>query len=316
MTQTSPWRQSETYPDPAVAVLDARFLKYRITNAAVERLATGMRWGEGPVWFGDGRFLLWSDIPNNRIMRWDEETGAVSVFRKPSGFANGNTRDRQGRLITCEHGNRRVTRTEYDGRMTVLIDNLDGLRLNSPNDVVVKSDDSIWFTDPQFGILSNYEGVKAPAELPTNVYRLDPVTGQAEVVVANIDNPNGLCFSPDERRLYIVESGSKPRRIWVYEVEEERRLVRGRVFVDGGEHGAPDGFRCDADGNLWAGWGTGPTLNGVMVFAPDGTAIGRISLPERCANLCFGGAAYNRLFMAAGQSLYALYVDAEAARFT
>jgi len=316
MTQTSPWRQSETYPDPAVAVLDARFLKYRITNAAVERLATGMRWGEGPVWFGDGRFLLWSDIPNNRIMRWDEETGAVSVFRKPSGFANGNTRDRQGRLITCEHGNRRVTRTEYDGRMTVLIDNLDGLRLNSPNDVVVKSDDSIWFTDPQFGILSNYEGVKAPAELPTNVYRLDPVTGQAEVVVANIDNPNGLCFSPDERRLYIVESGSKPRRIWVYEVEEERRLVRGRVFVDGGEHGAPDGFRCDADGNLWAGWGTGPTLNGVMVFAPDGTAIGHISLPERCANLCFGGAAYNRLFMAAGQSLYALYVDAEAARFT
>jgi len=316
MTPTSPWRQSETYPDPAVEVLDARFLKYRITNAAVERLATGMRWGEGPVWFGDGRFLLWSDIPNNRIMRWDEETGAVSVFRKPSGFANGNTRDRQGRLITCEHGNRRVTRTEYDGRLTVLIDNLDGRRLNSPNDVVVKSDDSIWFTDPQFGILSNYEGVKAKSELPTNVYRLDPATGQAEVVIANIDNPNGLCFSPDERRLYVVESGSKPRRIWVYEVEEGRRLVCGRVFVDGGEHGAPDGFRCDADGNLWAGWGTGPTLNGVMVFAPDGTAIGRISLPERCANLCFGGAAYNRLFMAAGQSLYALYVDAEAARFT
>ena len=316
MTPTSPWRQSETYPDPAVEVLDARFLKYRITNAAVERLATGMRWGEGPVWFGDGRFLLWSDIPNNRIMRWDEETGAVSVFRKPSGFANGNTRDRQGRLITCEHGNRRVTRTEYDGRLTVLIDNLDGRRLNSPNDVVVKSDDSIWFTDPQFGILSNYEGVKAKSELPTNVYRLDPATGQAGVVIANIDNPNGLCFSPDERRLYVVESGSKPRRIWVYEVEEGRRLVCGRVFVDGGEHGAPDGFRCDADGNLWAGWGTGPTLNGVMVFAPDGTAIGRISLPERCANLCFGGAAHNRLFMAAGQSLYALYVDAEAARPT
>jgi len=198
----------------------------------------------------------------------------------------------------------------------VLIDNLDGRRLNSPNDVVVKSDDSIWFTDPQFGILSNYEGVKAKSELPTNVYRLDPATGQAGVVIANIDNPNGLCFSPDERRLYVVESGSKPRRIWVYEVEEGRRLVCGRVFVDGGEHGAPDGFRCDADGNLWAGWGTGPTLNGVMVFAPDGTAIGHISLPERCANLCFGGAAYNRLFMAAGQSLYALYVDAEAARFT
>lgn len=307
------WQQSETYPDPAVEVLDPRFLKYRITNAAVERLATGIRYGEGPVWFGDGRFLLWSDIPNNRIMRWDEETGAVSVFRKPSGFANGNTRDRQGRLITCEHGNRRVTRTEYDGALTVLIDRFDGKRLNSPNDVVVKRDDSIWFTDPTFGIAGNYEGVKAEPELRTNVYRLDPATGRAEVVADDILNPNGICFSPDERLLYIVESSSKPRRIRVYDVEDARRLVRGRIFVDAGEHGAPDGFRCDADGNLWAGWGTGAGLNGVMVFAPDGTAIGRIALPERCANLCFGGAAHNRLFMAAGQSLYALYVDATGA---
>jgi gluconolactonase len=307
------WQQSETYPDPAVEVLEPRFLKYRITNAAVERLATGMRWGEGPVWFGDGRYLLWSDIPNNRIMRWDEETGAVSVFRKPSGFANGNTRDRQGRLITCEHGSRRVTRTEYDGALTVLIDRFDGKRLNSPNDVVVKRDDSIWFTDPTFGIASNYEGVKAEPELRTNVYRLDPATGRAEVVADDILNPNGICFSPDERRLYIVESSSKPRRIRVYDVEDGRRLVRGRIFVDAGEHGAPDGFRCDTDGNLWAGWGTGAGLNGVMVFAPDGAAIGRIALPERCANLCFGGAAHNRLFMAAGQSLYALYVDATGA---
>jgi gluconolactonase len=313
-TQQGPmWRQSETYPDPAVQVLDPRFLKYRITNAAVERLATGTRWGEGPVWFGDGRFLLWSDIPNNRILRWDEESGAVSVFRKPSGFANGNTRDRQGRLITCEHGARRVTRTEYDGALTVLIDRFDGKRLNSPNDVVVKSDDSIWFTDPPFGILSNYEGHKADAELPTNVYRLDPATGQAEIVAGDIVNPNGLCFSPDESRLYIVESGSKPRRIRVYEVENGRRLVNGRIFVEGGEYDAPDGFRCDTDGNLWAGWGTGPGRNGVTVFAPDGVAIGRIALPERCANLCFGGAARNRLFMAAGQSLYALYVDATGA---
>jgi gluconolactonase len=307
------WQQSETYPDPAVEVLDPRFLKYRITNAAVERLATGMRFGEGPVWFGDGRFLLWSDIPNNRIMRWDEESGATSVFRKPSGYANGNTRDRQGRLVTCEHGNRRVTRTEYNGALTVLLDRFDGKRLNSPNDVVVKSDDSIWFTDPPFGISNNYEGCKAEPELPTNVYRFDPATGRAEVVADDIVNPNGICFSPDERRLYIVESGSKPRRIRVYDVEEGRRLVHGRVFVDAGENGAPDGFRCDTDGNLWAGWGTGPGLNGVRVFAPDGTAIGRIALPERCANVCFGGAAHNRLFMAAGQSLYALYVDATAA---
>src|SRR5580704_12324998 len=175
MTEVAMWRQSETYPDPAVEELDPRFLKYRITNAAVERLATGMRFGEGPVWFGDGRFLLWSDIPNNRIMRWDEESRATSVFRKPSGYANGNTRDRQGRLITCEHGNRRVTRTEYNGRLTVLADRFDGKRLNSPNDVVVKSDDSIWFTDPLFGIMNNYEGVKAESELPTQVYRLDPV---------------------------------------------------------------------------------------------------------------------------------------------
>src|SRR6202162_1558676 len=190
MQEIPMWRQSETYPAPAVEGLDPRFLKYRITNAAVERLATGTRWGEGPVWFGDGRFLLWSDIPNNRIMRWDSENGAVSVLRKPSGFANGNTRDRQGRLVTCEHGGRRVTRTEYNGALTVLIDRFDGKRLNSPNDVVVKSDDSIWFTDPPFGILSNYEGYKADAELPTNVYRLDPETGQAEVVAGDIVNPN------------------------------------------------------------------------------------------------------------------------------
>jgi len=309
----SVWRQSETYPDPAVEILDPRFLKYRITNAAVERLATGMRFGEGPVWFGDGRFLLWSDIPNNRIMRWEEETGAVSVFRRPSNFANGNTRDCQGRLITCEHGMRRLTRTEYDGTRSVLIDRFEGKRLNSPNDVVVKSDDSIWFTDPPFGILGNYEGVKGEAELPTNVYRLDPKMGLAEVVADDIANPNGLCFSPDESRLYIAESGSRPRRIQVYDVQDGRRLGHGRVFVDGGEHGAPDGFRCDEDGNLWAGWGTGPELNGVRVFDPDGSTIGHIALPERCANLCFGGPAHNRLFMAAGQSLYSLYVNTKAA---
>jgi gluconolactonase len=308
------WQQSQTYPDPAVEVHDPRFLKYRLSNAAVERLYTGTRHGEGPVWFGDGRYLLWSDIPNDRILKWEEQTGAVSVFRGPSNFANGNTRDRQGRLLTCEHGGRRVVRTEYDGRLTILADRFEGRRLNSPNDIVVKRDDSIWFTDPSFGIANDYEGRKAEPELPTNVYRLDPHTGEIEVAIAGLDQPNGLCFSPDESRLYVAESGARPRRIHVYEVVDGgRRVAGGRVFAEGGERGAPDGFRCDSDGNLWAGWGTGPDLNGVRVFAPDGTPIGRIALPERCANLCFGGAARNRLFMAAGQSLYALYVDARGA---
>ena len=197
------WEPSDAYPDPAIRILDPSFAKYRINNAGVERLATGMRWSEGPVWMGDWRSLLWSDIPNNRIMRWDEETGRVSVYRRPSNNANGNTRDRQGRLITCEHDARRVTRTEYDGSITVLIDKFDGKPLNSPNDVVVKSDDSIWFTDPPFGILGNYEGHVAAQELPQNVYRLDPKTSGATVVAGDINGPNGLAFSPDEKRLYL-----------------------------------------------------------------------------------------------------------------
>jgi gluconolactonase len=303
------WQQAESYPDPRVEVLDPRFARYQVTHAAVERLATGFRWAEGPVWFGDGRFLLFSDIPNDRILRFDEETGAVSDFRRPSNFANGNTRDRQGRLVTCEHGGRRVTRTEYDGTVTVLIDRVNGKRLNSPNDVVVRADGSIWFTDPPFGILGNYEGAEAEAELPTNVYRLDPQSGAATVVADDIARPNGICFSPDERRLYVVESGSEPRRIRVFDVAGDA-LRNGRVFAEGG---APDGFRCDVDGNLWAGWGGGPDLNGVMVFAPDGAPIGRIALPERCANLCFGGRAHSRLFMTASQSLYAVYVNARGA---
>ncbi|MFD4836583.1 SMP-30/gluconolactonase/LRE family protein [Achromobacter sp. NPDC058515] len=307
------WEPSESYPDPAIEVLDPRFLKYRIGNAAVERLATGIRYGEGPVWFGDGRCLLWSDIPNNRIMRWDEESGAVSVYRKPSGFANGNTRDRQGRLVSCEHGGRRVVRTEYDGTLTVLADQFHGKRLNSPNDVVVKSDDSIWFSDPVFGILNDYEGFKTPPELPTCVYRVDPGSGRIDAVVEDMQNPNGLCFSPDERLLYVVENGSRPNRIRVYEVDEDGVPGQGRTFVDAGDQGLPDGIRCDTDGNVWAGWGSGSALNGVMIFAPDGVPIGRIALPDRCANLCFGGARRNRLFMVAGQCLFALYVDAQGA---
>jgi gluconolactonase len=300
------------YPDAAIRVLDPSFARYRIGNACVERLATGFRWCEGPVWFGDLRALLWSDIPNNRIMRWDEETGAVSVFRKPSNYANGNTRDRQGRLVTCEHDARRVTRTEYDGRITVICDRFEGKPLNSPNDVVVKSDDSVWFTDPPFGILSDYEGHTAPVELPTNVYRVDR-DGRATVVVGDIPRPNGLAFSPDESKLYVVVSGASPREIRVYDVVANgTALANGKVFVDCGT-GVPDGFRCDTDGNLWCGWGGGEGEDGVAIFNPDGRMIGRILLPERTANLCFGGAKRNRLFLASSQSLYCVYVNARGA---
>jgi gluconolactonase len=306
--ETNPVR----YPDPAIQIVDPSFMKYRVTSAAVERLATGFRWCEGPAWFGDGRYLLWSDIPNNRIMRWDEETGAVSVFRRPSNYANGNTRDRQGRLVTCEHDSRRVTRTEYDGTIGVVLDRFDGKPLNSPNDVVVKSDDSVWFTDPPFGILGNYEGHVAPVELPTNVYRVDR-GGQATVVVDDIPRPNGLAFSPDESRLYVVVSGAVPREIRVFDVVDHgTRLGKGRVFIDCGT-GIPDGVRCDTDGNLWCGWGGGEGQDGVAVFNPDGKLIGRVLLPERAANLCFGGAKRNRLFIAGSQSLYALYVNAQGA---
>jgi gluconolactonase len=306
------WTPSALYPDPAVEILDASFARYRVFSAAVERLATGLRWSEGPVWFGDGRYLLWSDIPNNRILRWDEESNAVGVFRKPSGFANGNTRDRQGRLVTCEHGGRRIVRTEYDGALTVLAESFDGKRLNSPNDVVTASDGSVWFTDPTFGIAGFYEGERAESELPQNVYRLDAETGALEVVAHDIAGPNGLCFSPDESRLYLVESRGEPtRRIVAFDVVGGRTLRDRRVLIDAGP-GTPDGIRCDTDGNLWCGWGMGDhALDGVIVFNPDGHLIGRIRLPERCANLCFGGRHRNRLFMAASQSLYALYVDTQ-----
>jgi gluconolactonase len=267
------------------------------------------------VWFGDMRVVLWSDIPNNRILKWDEETGEVSVFRKPSNYANGNTRDRQGRLVTCEHGGRQVTRTEHDGTLTVICNRfggVDGKPLNSPNDVVVKSDGSIWFSDPAFGILGNYEGHRATPGLPTNVYRVDGKTGRATVIAGDINFPNGLCFSPDETRLYIVESRGQ-RGIRVYDVVEDGTAIANpRSFCDM-KGGSADGFRCDVAGNLWCGWGGGEEHNGVAVFAPDGTMIGRIRLPERCANLCFGGMKRNRLFMAASHSLYAVYVNTEGA---
>jgi len=303
------WRPSGRYPDPAVESLDPSFNKYRIGTAAVERIATGMRWAEGPIWFGDGRCLLWSDIPNNRIMRWDEETGAVTAFRKPSGYSNGLTRDRQGRLIACEHEGRRVTRTEYDGTVAVVIDRFEGKRLNSPNDVVVTSDGSIWFTDPPFGISGTYEGYRADPELPQNVYRVDP-GGQPTVVIGDLRGPNGLCFSPDERKLYVVEARAVPNRlIQVYDVDGGK-LAGKRVFADCGP-GTADGIKCDTDGNLWCGWGMSEELDGVVVFSPEGKMIGRIRLPERCANLCFGGAKRDRLFMASSQSVYSLYVHAQ-----
>jgi gluconolactonase len=309
------WQSSPRYPDPAVQALDGSFAKYRLNLAAVERIAHGFRWAEGPVWFGDARFLLWSDIPNDRIMKWEEETGAISVFRKPSNFANGNTRDRLGRLITCEHGGRRVTRTEHDGTIAVVADRFDGKPLNSPNDVVVKSDGSIWFTDPPFGLLGYYEGYVAKQEVPMNVYRVDGSSGEITVVEGEINHPNGLCFSPDEAILYIIESRGTTRKLYAYDVTEGgKRLARKRLLIDAGP-GTPDGMRCDVDGNLWMGWGMGEAgLDGVHVFNPDGRLIGRIDLPERCANLCFGGTYRNRLFMAASKSVYALYVNTQGAR--
>ena len=304
------------YPDPAIKIIDPRFKKYVVGNGALERIYTGARWTEGPVWFGDGRYLLWSDIPNNRMMRWLEETGEVSVFRSPSNNTNGNTRDRGGRLVSCEHETRRVTRTEYDGSISVLIDRYDGKCLNAPNDVVVHPDGYIWFTDPGYGILGNYEGYKAELELPTNVYRLDPVSGEASVVTDELEKPNGLCFSSDYAKLYVSDTGAShkpdhPRHIMVYDVVDGARLVNGRVFCDMSPSIA-DGIRCDQDGNLWSSAGSGGEgSDGVNVFAPDGDLIGKIHLPEITANLCFGGVKKNRLFLTASQSVYSLYVETQ-----
>ena len=301
-------------PDPAIIALAPRFEKLLLPTATIERLAGGCRWVEGPVWFGDGRYLLWSDIPNDRIMRWDEITGQTQVWRPASGHANGNTRDRQGRLVTCEHLGRRVTRTEHDGRVTVLADHYRGKRLNSPNDVVVKSDGSIWFTDPPFGIVGYYQGEKAERELPDAIYRIDPHSGDIDQVCDTVNGPNGLAFSPDEKHLYVIESRSHPRNILVFDVEANgRALGPQRVLCDAAD-GTPDGFRVDIEGNLWCGWGMGtPELDGVSVYSSEGEPLGRIALPERCANLCFGGRHRNRLFMASCTSIYSLFVNTQGA---
>jgi len=304
------------YPDPAVEVCDARFRPYVLGSAALERLYTGARWTEGPVWFGDGRYLLFSDIPNNRMLKWCEIDQSVSTFRSDSNNSNGNTRDRQGRLITCEHSSRSVTRTEHDGTIATLADSFEGKRLNAPNDVVVHPDGGIWFTDPGYGILWNYEGRKAEFELPTNVYRIAPDLKELTVVTSDLEKPNGLCFSPDYRKLYISDTGvthkeGHPRVIESYDVVGTSSLENRQVFYDMG-NAMSDGFRCDIDGNIWtsAGW-SGEGGDGVVVLAPSGEKIGMIHTPEPVSNLCFGGVKRNRLFITAGQSLYSLYTDAQ-----
>jgi gluconolactonase len=303
------------YPDARVEKLDKRFPKQG--NAGIDRIATGFRWAEGPVYFRDGGYLLWSDIPNNRMMRWLEEDGHVSVFRTPSNYSNGNSRDLEGRLVTCEHDARRVTRTEPDGRITVLMDRFNGKKLNAPNDIVVASDGAVWFTDPGYGIDGEYEGHTDSFELPANVYRLDPRTGRASVVADDFTRPNGLAFSPDEKLLYIVDTGithGGPSHIRVFDVVANK-LRKGRIFTEDFAPGFTDGMRVDMRGNVWCsmGWAD-PAEDGVRCYAPDGDLIGKVHLPETCANLCFGGKKRNRLFICGSTSIYALYVDVQGAQ--
>ena len=300
------------YPDPDIVALDPRFRPYMLFNTPIRRHHTGTLWAEGPAWNGVGRYLVWSDIPNNRQLRWIEDDGRVTEFRNPSGFSNGNTFDYEGRQLSCEHGGRRVARYEPSGDVTVIADTYDGKRLNSPNDVVVHPDRSIWFTDPPYGIRGNYEGMRAEVELPLAVYRVDGTTGQISMVTDEIGAPNGLCFSPSYDRLYVADTGSG-REIRVWDVDGTtlrggRRHTQLTMPDEPGTLSAADGMRCDVDGNIWAG-----ARPGVQIIAPDGETIGVIRLPETCANVSFGGVRRNRLFMAASQSLYSVYVGVQGA---
>lgn len=295
-------------------IYDKRMQSLLLFNAAVEKIADGCRWAEGPVWFGDSNHLLWSDIPNDRIMRW-RPAGDIDVYRTPAQYTNGHTRDRQGRLVSCEHGRRCISRTEYDGSVTILADRYEGKRLNSPNDVVVKSDGSIWFTDPDYGIMTDYEGHRAEGEQDAcRVYRLDPSNGQLSVVADDFERPNGLAFSPDEKRLYIADSGfthreDGPHHIRVHEVIDGVRLGDGHVFAVI-EPGFADGFRCDEHGNVWTSCGSG---KGIEVYTPNGERLGKIDMPEAVSNLVFGGPKRNRLFITATTSVYSLYVGVRGA---
>lgn len=340
--QSFDFKPNQRYPDPSVLILDPSFAKYRIYSSTVEQVGTGMRWAEGPAYFpgeaGKAGYLLLSDIPNNRLMKYDEGTEKFTVHKTNVNYANGNTRDRQGRLISCEHSiTRRVVRTEKDGKMTVLADSFEGKKLNAPNDIVVKSDDTIWFTDPLFGINGEWEGSRAKSEqATTNVYRIAK-DGKLMAVITDLVNPNGLAFSPDEKKLYVVEwKGTPNRSIWSYDVAADGSVSNKVKLIDADGTGSLDGFRVDRDGNLWCGWGHNgafaavatdvgggmkahlPTakpedMDGVKVFNSAGKPIGFIRLPERCANLEFGGPKRNRLYMASCHSLYALYVESHGA---
>lgn len=319
-----PGAQPVRYPDPDLVTLDDEFNKYKIGNTPIKRIFHGDLWAEGPAWNGVGNYLIWSDIPNDRQHRWLFEDGHVTTFRKPAGYSNGNTFDPQGRQISCEHGNRRVARYEYNGKVTVLADSFEGKRLNAPNDVVVAPDGGVWFTDPGYGSLGEYEGNKGPLEIKEAVYRIDPASGKIAKVTDEIFKPNGLCFSPDFKKLYVADTGSShykeaPKNIKVWDVVDGVKLAKGKEFASmelevGGKKvaGLADGIRCDVDGNVWAsaGW-VGAGYDGVHIFNPSGKRIGQILLPEICSNVCFGGPKRNILFMTASQSVYMVYTEAD-----